>query len=89
MRRPILVPELGVAVSVVSIWYARPGERLHAGDRVVELLLGAATFDVAAPCTGTLVERSVWPDESVLPGQVLGYIEEEDDDIPLHRPGRP
>ncbi len=78
MRRAIIVPELGVPVSVISVWYARPGERLYAGDRVVELLLGTATFDVAAPCTGTLVEREAWPDDAVTPGQVLGYIEEED-----------
>lgn len=79
MRRPIVVPELGVPVSVVSVWYARPGERLYAGDRVVELLMGTATFDVAAPCTGTLVEHTAWPEDAVIPGQVLGYIEEEDD----------
>ncbi len=78
MRRPIVMPDLGVAVAVVSVWYARPGEQLYAGDRVVELLLGTATFNVAAPCTGTLVERAAWPDEAVTPGQVLGYIEEED-----------
>lgn len=79
MRRPIVVPELGVPVSVVSVWYARPGERLYAGDRVVELLMGTATFDVAAPCTGTLAERTAWPEDAAIPGQVLGYIEEEDD----------
>ena len=79
MRRPIIVPELGVAAQVVSVWYARPGERLHAGDRVVELLLGAATFDVPAPCTGRLVERVAVAPDRVAVGQVLGFIEEESD----------
>jgi pyruvate/2-oxoglutarate dehydrogenase complex dihydrolipoamide acyltransferase (E2) component len=79
MRRPIVVPDLGVPIAVVSVWYARPGERLYAGDRVVELLLGTATFDVAAPCTGPLAERTAWADDAVTPGQVLGYIDEEDE----------
>jgi pyruvate/2-oxoglutarate dehydrogenase complex dihydrolipoamide acyltransferase (E2) component len=78
MRKAIVVPDLGAGASRVSIWYARPGERLYAGDRVVELLLGTATFDVAAPCSGALVERAAWPDDTVTAGQVLGYIEEEE-----------
>jgi pyruvate/2-oxoglutarate dehydrogenase complex dihydrolipoamide acyltransferase (E2) component len=77
MRRAIVVPEVGFPSSRLSLWYARPGEQVYAGDRLVELLLGAATFDVAAPCTGRLVERTAWPPDHVVVGQVLGYIEEE------------
>ncbi len=77
MRKAIVVPELGAAAPQLSLWYARPGEQVYAGDRVVELLLGAATFDVAAPCSGRLVERSAWPADRVQAGQVLGYIEDD------------
>ncbi len=79
MRRDIVVPEIGVPAPLVSVWYVHPGEQVYAGDRVVELLMGSATFDVAAPCTGRLVERSVWADDPVVAGQVLGYIEEDSD----------
>jgi pyruvate/2-oxoglutarate dehydrogenase complex dihydrolipoamide acyltransferase (E2) component len=79
MRKPIVVPDLGVPAPLVSLWYARPGERVHTGDRLVELLLGSATFDVGAPCTGRLVEKAAWPQDLVAAGQVLGYIEPEDD----------
>jgi pyruvate/2-oxoglutarate dehydrogenase complex dihydrolipoamide acyltransferase (E2) component len=79
MRRAIVVPEMGVAASMVSVWYARLGERVYGGDRLVELLMGSATFDVASPCSGQLVEKLVWPQQHVAPGHVLGYIEEEDD----------
>jgi len=41
-------------------------------------LIAGATVDVSAPASGRLVEKLVWPDEAVTPGQVLGYIEEED-----------
>ncbi len=75
MREPLLAPDLGAAAVVVSVWYVKPGEPVFAGDRVVELLLGSATFDVAAPASGTLVEQCALPRERVTAGQVLGYLQ--------------
>lgn len=75
MREPILAPDLGSMDVVVSVWYVKRGEAVYAGDRVVELLLGSATFDVAAPAAGTLIEQAVLPGERVAAGQVLGYLE--------------
>ena len=77
MREPIVVPELGTPNMVVSVWYVKPGEEVYAGDRVVELLLGSATFDIAAPCAGTLAEQCAGPAERVVAGQVIGQIEYE------------
>jgi pyruvate/2-oxoglutarate dehydrogenase complex dihydrolipoamide acyltransferase (E2) component len=77
MRREIIVPEVGFPAPVLSLWYARPGEQVFAGDRLVELLLGSATFDVAAPCDGRLVERTAWPDDILVTGQVIGTVEED------------
>jgi pyruvate/2-oxoglutarate dehydrogenase complex dihydrolipoamide acyltransferase (E2) component len=77
MREPIIAPDLGSADVVVSVWYVKPGEPVFAGDRVVELLLGSATFDVTAPAAGTLVEQCVFPPERVISGQVLGFLEGE------------
>ena len=79
MRRAIVVPEIGAGAALISAWYAHLGERVYAGDRVVELLLGAATFDVTSPVTGMLVERLVSLGDHVAVGQVVGYVEEEDD----------
>src|SRR5688572_24823816 len=75
MRSPIIVPDLGQAMLILSVWYVKPGEAVYAGDRVVELLLGSATFDIAAPCTGTLSEQAARPDDPVTAGQVVGYVE--------------
>jgi pyruvate/2-oxoglutarate dehydrogenase complex dihydrolipoamide acyltransferase (E2) component len=61
----------------VSVWFAHVGERVFAGDRMVELLLGAATFDVAAPCSGQLVEQVALAGDRPAIGQVLGYVEED------------
>lgn len=78
MRKPVTMPDLHAAAPVVSVWFVEPGERVYVGDRVVEILIAGATVDVSAPATGRLVEKLAWPDESVAPGQVLGYIEEEE-----------
>lgn len=76
MRKPIVVPELGVSSAVLSVWFVNPGEQVYAGDRVVELLVAGATFDVASPATGHFVEKLALPDDSLVAGQVLGMMEE-------------
>lgn len=73
--KPIVVPDLGVPSVVLSVWYAKPGETVLAGDRLVELLLGSATFDVTADFTGTLIAQCAGPDDLLAPGQVLGYLD--------------
>jgi len=75
MREPIFVPDLGFADVVISVWYVKVGEDVREGDRVVELLLGAATFDVAATARGTLIERCAGPQDRVTAGQVVGFLE--------------
>ncbi len=81
MRTPVTLPELGVPRALLSLWLVEAGARVEQGERLLEILAGAATFDVAAPISGRLVERCALPPEPVLPGQVLGYIE---DDVRSH-----
>ncbi|HLJ95317.1 MAG TPA: hypothetical protein VKU02_19215 [Gemmataceae bacterium] len=78
MRTEILLPELGADPAVVSVWFAEPGEVIYEGDRLVEILIGGATFDVASPATGRLLGKLALPDDPVLPGQVLGVMEAEE-----------
>jgi pyruvate/2-oxoglutarate dehydrogenase complex dihydrolipoamide acyltransferase (E2) component len=59
----------------MSLWYVQVGERVFEGDRVAEVLIPGATFDVAAPATGILVERAVSSNEILAAGQSLGAIE--------------
>src|SRR5689334_9486983 len=75
MRAEILLPELGTAPVVLSVWFAALGEVVFEGDRLVEVLAGGATFDVAAPATGRLAEKRALPDDPLQPGQVLGAVE--------------
>lgn len=76
MRRPVVLPPLGDAPVRLNLWLARPGDHVFAGDRLVEVLLDAATFDVPAPVTGRLFEIHAWPGQDLDPGQILGYVEE-------------
>ena len=75
MLAEIRLPELGVPSAVLSVWFAEVGETVFEGDRLVEVLIAGATFDVSAPVTGRLVEKSAWPDQRLVSGQVLGLIE--------------
>lgn len=75
MSVPILMPELGVPRATLSLWFVEEGFPVEEGDRLVEILAGAATFDVSAPASGRLVQRFAFPDDALVAGQVLGYIE--------------
>jgi pyruvate/2-oxoglutarate dehydrogenase complex dihydrolipoamide acyltransferase (E2) component len=75
MHADILLPELGAAPLVLSVWFADLGDYVYEGDRLVEVLADGATFDVAAPATGRLAEKRALPDDPLSPGQVLGTVE--------------
>ena len=77
MRSPILVPPLGASPVVLSLWYAHTGDQVYAGDRLIEVMIDGATFDIPAPATGIFIEKQAWPDDTVTTGQVLGYVEAE------------
>jgi pyruvate/2-oxoglutarate dehydrogenase complex dihydrolipoamide acyltransferase (E2) component len=81
----VILPDLGTSPDtpiVVSYWFAARGKRVWEGERLVEVLVGPATFDVPAPATGRLAEIRIREDDQVEPGGLLGYvaIHDEDDD---------
>lgn len=75
MQAPVVLPDLGAGPARLSLWFADPGDPVYEGDRLVEILVGGATFDVPAPATGRLTERHALPDDPLRPGQVLGVVE--------------
>ncbi|HZU37695.1 MAG TPA: biotin/lipoyl-containing protein [Gemmataceae bacterium] len=79
MQREIILPELGADSAVLSAWFADLGDLVYEGDRLVEVLVGGATFDVSAPATGRLVERRAHPDQPLVTGEVLGLLEVVDE----------
>jgi pyruvate/2-oxoglutarate dehydrogenase complex dihydrolipoamide acyltransferase (E2) component len=77
LKVAIILPDVGAAPVVLSIWFADPGDVVFEGDRLVEVLVGGATFDVSSPATGRLVERQARRNQPLTPGQVLGFVEVE------------
>ena len=76
-RVPIELPDLGAPRAVLSLWYARVGDRVFAGDRVAEVLIPGATVDVPAPVGGVVVAQAVLANDPLVAGQVIGEIQEE------------
>jgi pyruvate/2-oxoglutarate dehydrogenase complex dihydrolipoamide acyltransferase (E2) component len=90
----VILPDLGTGPGVpivVSHWYASKGEHVWEGDRLVEVLVGPATFDVPAPATGRLAGIRQREDDEVAPGVVLGFLAVPDDadDAPAASADRP
>lgn len=78
---PVLLPDVGADPGEpiqLSLWFADLGDEVYEGDRLVEVLLAGATFDVSAPATGKLTKIVVYPDEPVRTGQVLGFVQAEE-----------
>jgi pyruvate/2-oxoglutarate dehydrogenase complex dihydrolipoamide acyltransferase (E2) component len=78
MHAEIVLPELGVAPVVLSAWFAESGEMVYEGDRLVEVLVRGATFDVSAPATGRLVEKRAIENDPLHAGQILGIVEAQE-----------
>jgi pyruvate/2-oxoglutarate dehydrogenase complex dihydrolipoamide acyltransferase (E2) component len=81
MHTPILLPDLGAAPVRLSLWFSAPGDFVFEGDRLVEVVVAGATFDVSAPATGRLLARHAWPRDLLTPGQVLGVVESEPQEV--------
>jgi pyruvate/2-oxoglutarate dehydrogenase complex dihydrolipoamide acyltransferase (E2) component len=82
MRRfELRVPELGLGGTPITVgaWLVRRGERVSAGDSVVELVAGDAVVDLTAPADGILVRKFAAEDEPVAVGGRLAVFGADDD----------
>ena len=52
----VVLPELGEGIekAVVACWHVKRGDRVNAGDDIVELVTDKATFNVSAPIGGRI-----------------------------------
>lgn len=74
MRRPIVLPDLGPGEVVFSLWLPRVGDHVYEGDRVAEVLQGAATVDVLSPAEGRLAQTLAQPGDLLQSGQQIGWV---------------
>lgn len=68
MATPVEAPKLGNTVEecLVTKWIKGNGDSVSAGDVVVEIETDKATFDVAAPVSGTVLE-TFFPEGALVP----------------------
>jgi pyruvate/2-oxoglutarate dehydrogenase complex dihydrolipoamide acyltransferase (E2) component len=79
----VILPDLGTGPDVpivVSHWFAARGDKVWEGERLVEVLVGPATFDVPSPVSGRLAQIRGLEDDRVEAGSVLGMVAVTDDD---------
>lgn len=77
-------PTVGANVveGTVGAWHRREGERIAAGETLVEIITSKATFDVESPADGVL-RTILAPEKSTVPvGYVLGLVGEADEALP-------
>lgn len=77
MRRPIALPDLGVAQATFGFWLVQPGEAVLEGERIAEVLVGAATVELVSPADGQLDQALAQPGDLLQPGQTLGYVRQQ------------
>jgi pyruvate/2-oxoglutarate dehydrogenase complex dihydrolipoamide acyltransferase (E2) component len=82
-RYDLILPDLGLGdqVTVAGLWLVAEGERVTAGEPVLEIVAGSAVVDLPAPADGVLVETLVDEDIPLRPGERLAVIESDEDDL--------
>jgi len=71
-RVPLVMPDFMIDQPIkLSLWLMSCGEKVLRGDRVAEILVGAATFDLEAPISGRLMCQLVEEDDVVTTGMIL------------------
>jgi len=84
-RRHLTTPDLGLGPAMrTGVWLVEAGAAVAAGDRLLEIVAGAALVDLPSPAGGVLLQWLVGEDEEIVVGQPLAVIEEnvEDDAAP-------
>ena len=70
--------EDGPKEASISFWMFEQGDRVSAGEELVELVTDKASYTVEAPSSGRLVEVRAGEGDTVKPGDVLAVIENDE-----------
>jgi pyruvate/2-oxoglutarate dehydrogenase complex dihydrolipoamide acyltransferase (E2) component len=74
---PIIMPQLGESIAEAAVinFLVQPGDRIEAGQDLIEVETNKASMTVTAPCGGRVENFSAQLHESYAVGAVLGRIE--------------
>ena len=75
MRVAIRLSDLGSPSARFSGWFVQPGDAVHEGERMAEVLLPGVAVDVLAPAAGLLAARFVRNGQVLESCTILGEIE--------------
>jgi pyruvate/2-oxoglutarate dehydrogenase complex dihydrolipoamide acyltransferase (E2) component len=72
----IRIPDVGENVTQATIvqWHRKVGERIDAGQPLVDIMTDKVTVEVECPENGVLLEILHGPDEELRVGTVIGRI---------------
>jgi pyruvate/2-oxoglutarate dehydrogenase complex dihydrolipoamide acyltransferase (E2) component len=78
----IIMPQLGesIAEATVISLLAKVGDQVNADQDIIEVETNKATMNVTSPCPGQVHEWLVKLNESYPVGDVLGYLEVNQED---------
>lgn len=85
-RIPVITPDLhaGPDPVVLGQWHAEPGDRVNAGDALLELVIPGLTVSVNCPADGVLIEFCRHAGAVLQAGEILARVDpdasEPDDD---------
>ena len=76
MATPVIMPKFGMSQEEGTIveWLKREGDRVEAGEPILEVTTDKVNMDVEAPATGILRGITAKPDEIVPVTQTLAYV---------------
>jgi pyruvate dehydrogenase E2 component (dihydrolipoamide acetyltransferase) len=74
----LTLPDLDMADQPISlsVWLAKRGSKVKAGEPLAEVLCGGVTVDLPSPAGGILAKKLTHEDEILSVGQPLAIIEE-------------
>nr|WP_047169308.1 lipoyl domain-containing protein [Sphingomonas sp. Y57] len=80
MRTSVNLPKggMGIDEATVVAWLRSEGDRVEAGEPIVEVETAKATQEVEAPVSGILVLIKAQPGDEVMVNSSLGEIEHDD-----------
>lgn len=72
----VKLPEISMGVTEATIvgWLKAVGDRIEAGEALVEVETAKSTVEVESPASGTLIEILVAPDDEVEVGSHIAKI---------------
>lgn len=79
MAVSVEIPNVGMGVTEATIvnWLKAVGDRVEAGEAIVEIETAKSTVEVEAPAAGTLSEILAQVDDEVEVGVAIATIEED------------